>query len=101
MHVCGAERNGDVVLSLHAEDVHRPLPPGEVRQSGPGQQAAGQGNAVSRSEWFMLNLDSGAEVSDSARDNPMTRRSTLFDLLDLYGTFASCDISCVLNPTFF
>ncbi len=103
MHVCGAERNGNVVLSLHAEDVHRPLPPGEVRQSGPGQQAAGQGNAVSRSEWFVLNLDSGAEVLDIARDNPMTRRSTLYDPLDLSDTLASCDlsnISCVLNPTF-
>ena len=50
MHVCGAERNGDLVLSLHAEDVHRSLPPREVRQSGPGQQAAGQAYAVCWSE---------------------------------------------------
>ena len=63
MHVCGAERNGDLVLSLHAKDVHRSLPPREVRQSGPGQQAAGQAYAVCWSEWFVLNIDSGAAVS--------------------------------------
>jgi hypothetical protein len=27
--VCGAERDGDPLLPLHAKDVHRPLPSGE------------------------------------------------------------------------
>ena len=85
MHVRGAERDRDPVLPVHAEDVYRPLPPGEVRQSGPRQQAASQGDTFSRSEWFVPNFDPGS-VEKEIQVIPfslqfISRRDSLFRLL--------------------
>ena len=50
MHVRRAERHRHAVLPLHAQDVHRPVPPGEVRQGNAGLQTYGQANAISGGE---------------------------------------------------
>ena len=38
LHVCDPERDGQPLLPLHAQDVHRPPPPGEVRPRQPRRQ---------------------------------------------------------------
>ena len=52
VHVRRPERHRHVVLPLHAQDVHCPLPPGKVRQSYSGMQTHGQANAIS---WGKIN----------------------------------------------
>ncbi len=80
MHVRGAERDGDPVLPVHAEDVHRALPSREVRQSGPGQQAASQGNTFSWSEWFVPNFDPGSVEKNTFQSSKIRLLQSFFAL---------------------
>ena len=57
----GAERNGDAVLSLHAQNVHRPAAPGEVCAGRPRVQAgAASAQPLLCRECILPYFDAGA-----------------------------------------
>ena len=56
VHVRRAQRNRHPLLPLHAQDVHRALPPWEVREGGTRQQANAEANPVGWSKYPHPNI---------------------------------------------
>ena len=97
MHVRGVECDRHPLLSLHAQDVHRTISPGEIRPGSSGWQAAGQAGPFSRSEWFVPNFDSGAvSVERTASIWCPTRNFQLSNFADRLILVNCCKI-CALN----